>query len=199
MTGAGSLSQPQALPDNEITYLGDNKDAGTVSASATYPGDNDHDPDTVNNTFKINQATADCSSIKPYNVTYDGQFHLDQGACYPLAIDGTAPLATLDLSGSSQKNAGSYPFDWTLVGNNNYKGSGSLTNVIQKAKATCLITPYSLTYDGAEHQATGTCTGVVNAEDLSSDLDLSHTNHLAAYDYKTDTWSFARPELRIPE
>src|SRR5439155_1166136 len=51
------------------------------------------------------------------------------------------------------------------------------------------VTPYSVTYDGLSHTATGTATGVL-AEDLSAGLDLSATTHTAAGSYLTDAWTF---------
>ncbi len=64
------------------------------------------------------------------------------------------------------------------------------TGVINKADATINITPYSLTYDGNPHTATGTARGVNNV-DLSSGLDLSATTHTDAADYPGDAWSFS--------
>lgn len=59
-----------------------------------------------------------------------------------------------------------------------------------KTDATINITPYSVTYDGNSHTATGTATGA-NGEDLSGLLDLSGTTHTDAGTYNNDTWSFA--------
>ena len=50
-----------------------------------------------------------------------------------------------------------------------------------------MVTPYSVTYDGNPHTATGTATGV-NGESLSG-LDLSGTTNTSA-GITTDTWTF---------
>src|SRR5439155_15355798 len=51
------------------------------------------------------------------------------------------------------------------------------------------VTPYSVTYNGSSHTATGTATGV-SSEDLSAFLVLSGTTHTSAGDYPSDAWSF---------
>ena len=58
---------------------------------------------------------------------------------------------------------------------------------IGKASATITVTPYSLTYDGRPHTATGTAKGV-NGQSLAG-LDLSGTTHTSAGNYN-DTWTF---------
>ena len=54
------------------------------------------------------------------------------------------------------------------------------------------MTPYSVTYDGNSHTATGSATGVeTSPADLTSLLDLSGTTHTDAGDYPSDAWTFA--------
>jgi len=55
--------------------------------------------------------------------------------------------------------------------------------------ATCVVTGYTVSYDGNSHTATGVCTGENNV-DLSYLLDLSGTVHTAVSVYY-DTWYFA--------
>ena len=73
------------------------------------------------------------------------------------------PERTWILSGTTHTNAGTYNGDtWTFTdttGNYN-NASGTVNDSIAKAKATILVTPYSVTYDGNAHTATGTATGV---------------------------------------
>ena len=70
-----------------------------------------------------------------------------------------------------------------MTGNYN-NASGTVDDNIAKANATIVVTPYSVTYDGNPHTATGTATGV-NGESLSG-LDLSGTTHTNAGTYATD-------------
>ncbi len=62
------------------------------------------------------------------------------------------------------------------------------TFAIAKADAVIVVTPYSVTYDGDAHTATGTAKGV-KGESLSG-LNLSGTTHTSAGDYPSDAWTF---------
>ena len=91
----------------------------------------------------------------------------------------------------STANVGSYPIDISAAigpGLPNYNINyvdGTLT--VTKATATIVVTPYSVTYNGLAHSATGTATGV-NGVNLNSDLIINST-HTDAGTY-TDSWSF---------
>src|SRR5205807_10081321 len=62
--------------------------------------------------------------------------------------------------------------------------------LVNKGNAQINVTPYSLSYDGNSHTATGSATGVGGA-DLSAGLNLSGTTHTNAADYPSDTWTFS--------
>src|SRR5204863_3013393 len=64
--------------------------------------------------------------------------------------------------------------------------SGDATVAITKATASIAVTPYSVTYDGNTHTATGTATGAGGA--VLTGLDLAATTHTNAGSY-TDTWT----------
>jgi hypothetical protein len=70
--------------------------------------------------------------------------------------------------------------------------TASVTLTVNQATAVIAVTPYSLTYDGAAHTASGTATGVGGAN-LTADLILSGTTHTAAGAYASDAWSFVDP------
>src|SRR5262249_52988481 len=57
---------------------------------------------------------------------------------------------------------------------------------------TISVTPYSVTYDGNPHTATGAATGVGGVS-LNGDLKLSGTTHTNAGMYNGDTWTFTDP------
>src|SRR5205085_5693483 len=78
---------------------------------------------------------------------------------------------------------------WTFTDSTgNYNAaSGTVTDVIARANATINVVPYSVTYDGNPHTATGTALGVTGAG--LSGLDLSGTTHTNAGSF-TDTWTF---------
>ncbi len=77
----------------------------------------------------------------------------------------------------------------TYPGDANHTASTNSKSItITKADAVIDVTPYSVTFDGFSHTATGTATGVLGAN-LSADLDLSGTTHTNAGTY-TDGWIF---------
>ena len=72
-------------------------------------------------------------------------------------------LSGLLLTGTTHTAAGTYTADpWTFTDSTgNYNNtSGTVNDVIAKANPTIVVTPYSVTYDGAPHTATGTANGV---------------------------------------
>jgi hypothetical protein len=90
---------------------------------------------------------------------------------------------------TANSGSGSCSVTATMASNNNYNPVTSAVLIIslQKANATITVTPYSVTYDGNAHTATGTATGV-KGESLNG-LNLSATTHTAAGVYN-DTWTF---------
>jgi len=121
-----------------------------------------------------------------YRVTYDGAAH--SATVTAVGVLGES-LSGLDLSGTTHTDAGTYTDTWTFTdGTGNYKNaSGTISDGIAKAVATITVSPYSVTYDGAAHSATGTAVGVLG-ESLSG-LNLSGTTHTNVGTY-SDTWTF---------
>ena len=140
--------------------------------------------------IEIDPAEANCT-VTPYSVTYDDSSHTATGSC--TGVGGPSDiLSGLDLSGTTHTNAGTYDDTWTFSDvTGNYNGTGDMVgDLINPADATCTITPYSVTYDGSSHTATGSCTGVGGPSDILSGLDISGTTHTDADTYP-DTWTFA--------
>src|SRR5205807_177507 len=125
-------------------------------------------------------------SVAPYNVVYDGNAHTAAGSA--TGVKGEA-LTGLDLAGTTHANAGTYADGWTftdVTGNYN-NATATVADSIAKAGASITVTPYSVTYDGSAHSATGSVLGV-KGETLSG-LDLSATTHTSAGTY-VDPWTF---------
>jgi hypothetical protein len=102
-------------------------------------------------------------------VTYDGKEHAATGTATGVAGEDLTDL--LDL-GTKFTNVPGGTAIWTFAGNGNYNAqSGSVGIVIERADATVKVDGVTVTYDGKEHGATGTATGV-DGEDLASLLDL---------------------------
>jgi hypothetical protein len=118
---------------------------------------------------------------------------------YGTALDGTQLNATASVAGSflytpaagTILNAGlsqTLHVDFTPADPVHYtNASKDVTINVLKATATCLVSGYSNYFDGAEHGATGTCTGVGDV-DLSSSLDLGLT--FSHYPGGTAHWTF---------
>ncbi len=100
----------------------------------------------------------------------------------------TFSTSALAASGSPYAITAVYAGDGANVGST----SNGVAETITKANAVIVVTPYTVSYDGNPHTATGTATGVENPNpaNLSSLLNLSGTTHTNEGTY-TDTWTFA--------
>src|SRR5439155_2761617 len=147
---------------------------------------------TVNDS--ISKANAATIVVTPYSVTYDGVAHTATGTA--TGLGGLNLSAGLNLSGTSHTNAGTYNGDtctFTDPAGNYNNASVTVNDSISKANAsTIVVTPYSVTYDGVAHTATGTATGL-GGLNLSAGLNLSGTSHTNAGTYNGDTWTFTDP------
>jgi hypothetical protein len=139
--------------------------------------------------------------------TYDGNTFTGGGGTFTsgitgfvngqnLASSGVSGLASYTGAATTAINFGTYtitPAIGTLTATNydfSILSNGSLQ--IGKADANITVTPYSLTYDGNPHTATGTATGVeTSPANLNALLTLTATTHTNAGDYPADAWSFA--------
>lgn len=179
------------VPDTETGSIDSNglftaNNSGTITVTAT----NDTKIGT-SGIITINKA--DSTTVVTCPATPQTYTGLAQTPCTVL-VTGTDGLSlTPDPIYTNNTNAGidtasaSYTFD----GDENHNGStDTKTFSISKANATIVVTPYSVTYDGNPHTATGSVTGVLG-EDLSADLDLSDTTHTSAGSYPTDAWTYA--------
>ena len=103
VTGANLSLTPAAVHAN-------NTDAGTASASYTYPGDANHTGSSDSKTFQITEAAPDCT-VEGVTVTYDGDAHGASGSC--LGVQGET-LDGLDL-GASFTNVPGGTATWTFT------------------------------------------------------------------------------------
>jgi hypothetical protein len=183
-----------------ITGVGDDTSAAGTSITldtthtdaGTYAGDtwsfsggpNYNDIDATAITDVIGQASANIA-VSGYSGTFDGHVHGAIGSA--TGVNGEDLSGLLNL-GSSFTNAPGGAANWSFAGNNDYKAaSGSAAIVINKADAVLAVTPYSVTYDGKSHAATGTATGVLG--EALAGLDVTGTTHTHGGTY-TDNWTF---------
>src|SRR5205814_3846490 len=149
-----------------------------------------------NTTISDHIAKADATfTVTPYDVTYNGFEHT---ATYTTVtgVNGEtgATVGTVDVSNTAHTNAGTYASDYwffTATANYNSIGNTTITDTINKANATVVVTAYSVTYDSNPHTATYTITGV-NGETNGTvgTVDVSHTTHTNAATYAADYWFF---------
>ena len=176
-SGIASLSNVSLGTINAGTY--------PTGVGASFAGDTTYLGSNATNSLTVNKADATIT-VTGYNVTYDGTAHTATGTATGVNAES---LTGLELSGTTHTNAGNYAGDaWTFTNINYNDASGTVDDNIARANATINVTPYSVTYDGSAHTATGTVTGV-NAESLAG-LDLSGTTHTNAGTYTGDAWTF---------
>jgi hypothetical protein len=155
------------------------------TAHWTFAGNTNYAPLSGDATITITKAPSTTTLTCPASVTYTG------AALTPCSVTVTG--ASLNLTPAANyannTNVGTATASYTYAGDSNHDGSSDSKNFeITKANATISVTPYSVTYDGNSHTATGTATGV-NGESLIG-LGLSGTTHTNAGTYNGDVWTF---------
>src|SRR5207248_3749039 len=125
--------------------------------------------------------------VAAYDVTYDGHDHTATVTSIT-GVNGevNTTVGTVDVSHTTHKNAGTYNADyWTFTGTANYNNIAAtiITDHIDKADASVVVTAYDMTHDGHDNTATvtsNTCAkGEVDAIDGTVDI-----NHRANYNAK---------------
>src|SRR5205085_364070 len=119
----------------------------------------------VNGTLTIHKADA-AVVVTPYNVAYDGHVHT-AAVTSITGVNGETgvTVGTVDASNTSHTPAGTYATDsWSFTGTANYNdiAATTITDKINKANATVVVTPYDVTYDGHAHTAAITSISGVN-------------------------------------
>ncbi|MBS0262863.1 MAG: hypothetical protein JSS02_12995 [Planctomycetes bacterium] len=159
------------------------------------------------NTPALNQSKLTITKAKativvtPYSVVFDNLAHTATGTA--TGVNGEDLSAGLNLAVTSHTNAGLY-LDFCVYTDTtgNYQNSAvSVYNKITQAPVSITVTPYTVTFDGVSHTATGTAIahniwvgGVLSDVDLTQYLTLSTTTHKNASVYN-DSWGFKEPSL----
>lgn len=155
----------QSLP---VTYS-DNIDAGTVTASASYPGDATHNASSNSASFSITRAPSSTTVTCPGSVPYTGSA---QTPCTAQTIGVGGLSQAVAVTHTENTNAGTATAIATFAGDANHVGStGQAGFAISPATAQCSVRGFAGEYDGVAHGAGGVCTGLGGA-DLSAGLDL---------------------------
>ncbi|MFN6962583.1 MAG: YDG domain-containing protein [Pyrinomonadaceae bacterium] len=151
--------------------------AGDYRASASFDGDANHTGSSNHADYSITKAPSVVAITCPASVTYNGS---PQSPCTAEAT-GVA-MSPIDLTSAitygDNTNAGTASADVTWSGDANHNGnSDSETFNIAKADANCVVTGFSGQYDGGEHGASGTCTGLGGASDVLTGLVVATTTY----------------------
>ena len=137
VTGAGGLSQSV-----QVTY-GNNTNAGTAGASASFAGDANHNGSSDSKTFAIAKANPTIT-VTPYNVAYDGLAHTATGTAKGFLNEN---LSGLNLTGTSHTLPGDYPSDawvFTDVTGNYNNAAGTVHDSIGYGVCSAAIGPGSV-------------------------------------------------------
>jgi hypothetical protein len=187
-TGAGGANLIADLTLSGTTHTS----VGTYASDAWSFADPNYVSQSGTVSDTISKATATII-VTPYTVTYDGNAHMATATA--TGAGGVSLVADLTLTGTAHTNAGTYtgdPWSFTDASGNYTSTSGTVNDKINQASATIVVTPYTVTYDGNPHTATGTVTGAGGVS-LIADLTLTGTTHINAGTYAGDAWSFTDP------
>ena len=182
---AGVLSEPlTGLDLSGTTHTG----AGNYSDTWIYTDvTGNYNNESISVLDVINKADATCG-VPGYMTTYDASSHTSLGDCTGVVGE---ELGGLSVAGTTHTAAGLYTDPWTFIditGNYN-NATGTVSDTIFKADATCTVTLYSVTYDESSHVASGSCAGVSGELQPMAPIDFSGTVHTNAGSF-TDTWTF---------
>ena len=141
-TGAGGLDA-----DLVVSY-GDNVNAGTATASASYGGDANHDGDSGSASFTIEKAPSAVAVTCPDSRTYTGS---PIEPCTAKATGAGGLNEDLTVSYAGNVNAGSATASASFDGDANHTGSSNTGDfTIEKAPSTVSVScPDSRTYTGS--------------------------------------------------
>ena len=141
VTGAGGLSQ------SLVVSYADNTNAGTASATGSYPGGDNYAASSSAKTFAIGAVGSTTTITCPASVTYTG---VAQAPCTATVTGAGGLSQSLVVSYADNTNAGTATATATYGGDSNHAGSSSsVTFVIEKATTTTTLTcPTSVTYIG---------------------------------------------------
>jgi len=182
-TGVGGVN----LPASDLNLTGTtHTTAGTYSDTWTFS-----DPNYVSQTGTVTDTIQKANAtiaVTLYDVTYTGTAHSATGTA--TGVGGVNLASDLTII-STHTNAGTYTDSWSFNAGNNYNtASGTMTDIINKANAHIIVSPYNVLFDGCAHIATGIAIGV-NGQALSG-LNLGGTVHLGGYNTTIfyDRWTF---------
>ena len=192
--GTSSISTPPTCS----TAADASSAAGTIWPITCSGGTStNYDLHFVDGALTIGKAGQTITFVKPADRAYgDAPFDLGGWASSGLTVSYGVDSGPCSVLGSTltMTGVGDCSITASQGGNGNYSAAAdvSRTFAIGQATATCTVTPYSVTFDGSAHTATGFCTGI--GDMALSGLVLTGTTHTNAADYATDAWTFSNAD-----
>ena len=184
VTGAGGLNLTP-VPD-----YANNTDAGTATASYTFPGDTNHETSNDSENFTIAKASSTTTVTCPANVTYTG-------AALTPCTASVAGVGGLNLTPTptylNNTNAGLATASHTFTGDANHDGSNdseyfTIDQAASTTTVTCTGAPF--TYNGnAQTPCSASVTGVGGLSQTFTPTYANNTNAgtaTASYTYGGD-------------
>ena len=162
------------------------------TANWSFTGGTNYNDASASAAITITKATATVV-VAPYNATYDGNAKSSTVTSITGAngeTGGTVGAVTLNTTNT---NAGTYAGTWSFIGAANYNdiAATAITNTIAKATAAVVVTPYSVTYNGAPQSSTvASITGVSGETGGTVGAVTLNTTNTNAGTY-AGTWSLA--------
>jgi len=137
--------------------------------------------------WNVNRPPAQVSGVKCRLTSPSGA--VSDPGCGDQTSTSSKTTWALSLGGLG---VGTYTFAATATLADGSHADGSAAFTIKPLKATCTVSGYSVSFDGNEHAATGSCTGLAGVPLSGSYLDLSASAHTDVGVYK-DAWAFTDP------
>lgn len=132
----------------------------------------------ITGTPLVSNQTITVGTHAPASATYDGTFSVAATASSGLPVAITVEGGCSIDAGTVTMTSGTTDcvVKYNQAGNASWNAAPEVTETVdaQKADATITVTGFNGVYDGAQHGASGSATGV-NGEDLSSSLNLGST------------------------
>ena len=168
-----------------IVYTGSCTNVGTCTATATNPGDANHEASSATATAEITKAPTTTT------VSFGAGPFVYNGSAFTAAASSSFGTPAVAYSGDCTNAGSSCTATATYAGDTNHTGSSASASITtDRAVATVTATPYVVEYDGQPHSATFTIAGVNGETGAAVGAVTHNTTHTNVGTYN-DSWSFA--------
>ena len=166
-SATASATEYRGLPLGPVTITYDGSPdapvaAGVYTATASFPGDADHEPRSVSATITIQKRNAFVTfAPSPLAIPYDGQPHAVTATFSGIGVSFGQRPVTYDGAPTPPVNAGTYVVAATFEGDANHNAYAATTILrINPAVPSVTIGGGPFVYDGQSHPAVVTVTGL---------------------------------------